>query len=297
MKEIGEKTIKEIYINIVKAIVIIFYFLVINLIYENIDINVLNTGIQCFSILILFGAIYSFEKSYKKDDFNLTIEGIELLILAILSLTIEHNTTKYNFEFKPYVLTISYIFATYFVLKGLVIYTKEKKKYVDSLSDVREIVKKEEPTKKEATKKTKRESKNNKEDNVNEKEKIKQEKDNKKEKLENVAEGHKKTEKTKQKDTKIKNKSNTKKTNNSNSDKNNRNNNKESKAQNKSTNNKTQNKNNNTKKDKVQNEGNISKEKKTSNINKNASKPEKVKENTKRNKKQNKENKIEEGKK
>ena len=270
MKEIGEKTIKDIYINIVKAIVIIFYFLVINLIYENVDINILNTGIQCFSILILFGAIYFFEKAYKKDDFNLTIEGIELLILAILSLTIEHNTTKYDFEFKPYVLTISYIFASYFVLKGLVIYTKEKKKYVDSLSDVREIVKKEEPTKKEATKKNKKGGKNSKEDKVNKNENSEQIKDKKSEqvtdkkseKLENVTEEHKKPEKTKQKDTKIKNKSNVKKTNNSDSDKSNRNN----------------------------------KEKKTSNINKNTSKSKTVKESTKKNKKQNEENKIEEGK-
>ena len=155
LKEVDEKTMKDVYANIVKAILVIFYFLIVNLAYENVNIETLNRGIQLFTMIFLFITIFIFEISYKKDDTKLAIEGIELLVLSFITLTIDHVITKYHFELKPYALVISYVYAIYFILKGIVIYTKGRKQYADSLSDIREIVKKEEPAKKEATKKSK----------------------------------------------------------------------------------------------------------------------------------------------
>ena len=150
LKEVDEKTMKDVYANIVKAILVIFYFLIVNLAYENVNIETLNRGIQLFTMIFLFITIFIFEISYKKDDTKLAIEGIELLVLSFITLTIDHVITKYHFELKPYALVISYVYAIYFILKGIVIYTKGRKQYADSLSDIREIVKKEEPAKKES---------------------------------------------------------------------------------------------------------------------------------------------------
>ena len=97
------------------------------------------------------------EKAYKKDDTSIALTGVELLVLSIHSLSIMHVINVYKYDFRYYLLTSSYIFSIYYVLKSIILYTKEKKEYLNSLSDISEIVKKEEPVKKEAKKKSKKE--------------------------------------------------------------------------------------------------------------------------------------------
>lgn len=178
MKEVNEKYLKEIYLNILKAIIIVLYFFVLNLACEKVSAIYLERGIQIFTMIFLFIAIYIFEKAYKKDDDNLAIQGIEILILSAYTLTSRHITNKFNFEFKTYSLVASYIFAIYFILKCIIIYTKGRKEIAENYSDVREIVKKEEPVIKEATKKNKKENKDKKiEDNKKEQPKDKKIKD------------------------------------------------------------------------------------------------------------------------
>lgn len=155
MKEVKEKYLKEIYLNVLKAIIIVLYFFVLTLAYEKINSEYIELGIEIFTMIFLFISIYIFERAYKEDNGNLAIQGIEILILSTYTLTSRHITNKYNFEFKTYLLVASYIFAIYFILKCIVIYTKGRKEEAENLSDIREIVKKEEPLKKEATKKTK----------------------------------------------------------------------------------------------------------------------------------------------
>ena len=72
------------------------------------------------------------------------------------ALFINHVITIYDFDFRVYLLTSSYIFAIYYVLKSIVIYTKARMKYLKSLSDVSEIVK-DEPIIKEAKKRKNKE--------------------------------------------------------------------------------------------------------------------------------------------
>lgn len=154
-KEVNEKYLKEIYLNILKAIIIILYFFVLNLSYENVSIEHLEIGIKAFTMIFLFISIYIFERAYKKDDDNLAIQGIEILVLATYTLTTDYITKKFDFNFKSYSLVAAYILAIYFILKCIIIYTKGRKEISDELSDIKEIVKKSEPIKKEATKKKK----------------------------------------------------------------------------------------------------------------------------------------------
>lgn len=156
MKEMGEKYLKEIYLNVLKAIIIIFYFLVLNLSYEKLNVEYLEKGIQILTMIFLFIAIYIFEKAYKKDDGNLAIQGIEILILATYTLTTRHITDKFNFNFKSYSLVAAYMYAIYFILRAIIVYTKGRKDLAENFSDIKEIVKKDEPIKKEATKKSKK---------------------------------------------------------------------------------------------------------------------------------------------
>ena len=57
MKEVSEKYLKEIYLNILKAIVIVLYFFVLNLAYTNINNEYLELGIKILTMVFLFTAI------------------------------------------------------------------------------------------------------------------------------------------------------------------------------------------------------------------------------------------------
>ena len=151
-KEVNEEYMKEIYLNILKAIVIVLYFFILNLAYENVRREYLDIA----------------KKAYKKDDGKIAIQGIEILALSTYTLTTEHIINKFKFDFKSYSLVASYLFATYFILKCIIVYTKGRKELVEERSDIREIVKKNEPIKKENTKKSKEDNIDNEEKKINE---------------------------------------------------------------------------------------------------------------------------------
>lgn len=151
-KEVSQEIMKKIFINLLKAISIMFYFVIINLAYVKIDIIKLTQYIEIFSGLFLLLGLIQLERAYKKDSGTIAITGIELLFLSFYTLSIIHITTLLKYDFRFYVLTFSYIFSIYYVLKCIIIYTKERRKYLESLSDISDIVREDEPIKKEAKK-------------------------------------------------------------------------------------------------------------------------------------------------
>ncbi len=155
MKEVSEKYMKKIYLNVLKAIIIVLYFFVLNVACENVNPQYLEKGIELCTMILLFISIFIFEWAYRKDDDDLAIQGIEILILSAYTLTSQHITKKFDFPLKNYLLVASYIFAIYFILKCIVVYTKGRKEMAENLSDIKEIVQKDQPVKKEATKKKK----------------------------------------------------------------------------------------------------------------------------------------------
>ena len=154
IKEEKNKLYKKLFKNIMIAIIISIYFIFLNLGNINIDANIFLTDIKVFSIIILGISIIIFEKAYKNDSGELTINAIEILVLACHTLSLIYVTNIFKFDFKYYVLTSSYIFSIYYTFKDIIIYTRENRKYLKQLSDISDIVKKEKPLKKKATKKS-----------------------------------------------------------------------------------------------------------------------------------------------
>lgn len=152
-QEVDKKYLKEIYFNIVKAIIALAYFIFLNFMYATLDAHPFERFMQFCTMILLFATIYIFEKAYNKDDDKLALQGIELLVFSACTLTIQYITKKFEFRFQNYSAALGYIFSIYFVLRGIIIYTQGRKKIVDDYSDIKEILKKEEPIKKEATKK------------------------------------------------------------------------------------------------------------------------------------------------
>ena len=151
-KEISQEILKKIFINLIIAIAIMGYFAILNYSYDKINQdNLVNIIEICSGVLLLISLIL-LEVSYKKDSGTLAITAIEFLVLTFHSLLIIHIITRYEYQFQFYILTSSYTIATYYVLKSIILYTKGRKEYLKGLSDISEIVKKEEPVKKEAKK-------------------------------------------------------------------------------------------------------------------------------------------------
>ena len=157
MEESNKKIRKKIFSNILMAIGIMVYFIVINFSYIRLDEKKLINGLKLVSMLILFLSIIIFEIAYHKDSGKIAINGIEILMLAIHTLTIWNVVNKIDISFQTYILFSTYAFAIYYILKSILIYTREKRKYLKSLSDIHEIVSKD-PIKKEAKKRKNKEN-------------------------------------------------------------------------------------------------------------------------------------------
>ena len=148
---------KKIFENLIIAVAMMLYFILINFSYLRMEEDLLLQGIKIASLTILFFSIIIFEVAYHKDSGRIAINGIEVLFLAILTLTIRLVTARFKIDFGKYIVYLAYTFTIYYILKSIILYTIEKKKYLDSLSDIHEIVSNE-PVKKEAKKRKKKEN-------------------------------------------------------------------------------------------------------------------------------------------
>ena len=197
---------EKIFKNLLSAIGVMLYFIVLNFAYTRMDLQRLVQDIEVFAGAFLVLGIWLLEKAYKEDKGEIALNGIELLVLALHSLSIMHVITLFKYDFRLYLLTSSYIIAIYYVFKSIVIYTKDRKEYLKGLSDIPEIVKEDEPVKKEAKKRKtileeqKEEGKNLKQKDTQEKNKTKKADNNSQSKT-NKTSMNKKTRTTKAKTT------------------------------------------------------------------------------------------------
>lgn len=141
-KDEKKKINKKIFQNIVMAIGIVVYFIFINLGFNNIEESIYLTDLKVFGTVAIGITIILFEKAYKKDSGELTIYGIEMLIIAICTL-LANYIYKFHYSKYMYIITsIAMLFAVYYVGKSIVIYVKMKNKALKKASDIHKIVRK-----------------------------------------------------------------------------------------------------------------------------------------------------------
>lgn len=134
---------KKIFENLIIAIAIMLYFILINFAYIRMQEDFIVKGIKYVSLVVLFFSISIFEIAYNNDNGILAINGIEILVLAISSLIASHIAQILNVDFQKYIIINAFSFLIYYVFKSIIISTNEKRKYLESLSDIHEILAKE----------------------------------------------------------------------------------------------------------------------------------------------------------
>ena len=142
-KELKEKVRAKIFTNAAIAICIILYFLFLFLGSANKTKGVRIIDLEIFSSIFLITSITLFEIAYKKDSETLAIHGIETLIVGIITLFLPYIIFELQPQYQIFYNLVGAYFGVYYIIKCICIAVKSKNNYSKSISDVKEIVKKE----------------------------------------------------------------------------------------------------------------------------------------------------------
>ncbi len=135
-KEKKNEIYTKIFENIICAIVILIYFILINIGYKSIKPEIFIIDLKVFSMSLILATICIFEYAYKKESGKYTIKGIELMIVAIATLSMLHIYQIYNNKFVNIETIVALLFSVYYVVKTIVIYIKNKKEIKQQVNNI-----------------------------------------------------------------------------------------------------------------------------------------------------------------
>ena len=131
-KGIYVKILKELIIPVVMVVLFTLTYIlkeVLNFITINVFVLILGT---------LSIAIYEF--SYRKSKEEYFIKGLEVNILTYIYIIFSNTLMQARLDFKSMLIYALVIFV-YYVIKSVIIYGIEKKKYIQKFIDTKDIVK------------------------------------------------------------------------------------------------------------------------------------------------------------
>lgn len=147
MNILKKPIIREIIADVICLILIILYFICFNTQVITLEQSIKIKYINISSMVFLAIAIIMFEVGYRKNKLKIFINGAEFLVFAIVVLLIKQIPKSLGYTVLKYTEIMIYTFIAYYILKAVLMYTKQKHDELESLSDIKEIVK-EEPQKK-----------------------------------------------------------------------------------------------------------------------------------------------------
>lgn len=143
-----QKVVKKVLINIGFAITMIVYLIIVALATKNIELSVLEKDLKIITLGILVSGLGVLERAYKKDNTQMAINAVEILVFGAINLCMIY-AIKINFiklgDFKDTINNITYIgsaVAVYYIIKSIIIAIKNVKKYKKENNDIKEIIKK-----------------------------------------------------------------------------------------------------------------------------------------------------------
>ena len=141
-KEYRKNINKKVIYNVVLLVVILVYLISVDLSSLYMDTSVYLRIIKVISIVLATISIVYFELGYKKDNENVFLYGIEVFVIALITLFCCYAYELYFHNYNKILIIIATIVAIYYLLKIIYINRKMKKEYFRSLNDIKEITKK-----------------------------------------------------------------------------------------------------------------------------------------------------------
>lgn len=145
---------QKVVLNLIYITFVTIYFVFLGIIEKYMNPDVFLIYIKATSFVFLILTILIFEKAYKEDNDTIALNGIEFLVISIFTLLILYIPRVIEIENTTYIVFGLCLFISYYIIKNILIYTKERKAELDKLSDIKEIVK-DVPIKKETRRKNK----------------------------------------------------------------------------------------------------------------------------------------------
>ena len=145
---------QKVVLNLIYITFVTIYFVFFGIIEKYMNPDVFLIYIKATSFVFLILTILIFEKAYKEDNDTIALNGIEFLVIPIFTLLILYIPRVIEIENTTYIVFGLCLFISYYIIKNILIYTKERKAELDKLSDIKEIVK-DVPIKKETRRKNK----------------------------------------------------------------------------------------------------------------------------------------------
>lgn len=138
--DVKNKIIEKILNNFFIALDILLLFIILIIAGKKLPKDITLVIYKISSIVFLIFTFCLFEISYKKENDEMAITGIETLFLSIILLL-----SPYFLIEKPKILTsiMGVYFSAYYTIKNLYIYKKEKIIFLKNKSDINQIIKKE----------------------------------------------------------------------------------------------------------------------------------------------------------
>lgn len=147
---------KRIFENLLISIAIMAFNILLIFGTFNIEKGVYLKDIKVFSLALCVFTVLIWEIAYKKESTKICIWGIESAVVSLYVLFCSYVYILQENKYILYLALFSYVFTIYYIIKNIKIFKKMKREYINSLSDIKEIVEKEEPEKKlETTRKRK----------------------------------------------------------------------------------------------------------------------------------------------
>ena len=125
---------------ILSAIIVYAYFIFLNLGIRNIHQNILLTDLKVFSVSLAIVAVMLLEFAYRKKETKNLYRGIEVLVLAIITMLLQYIILYLTPKYRIIVPIFAVIYNIYFVLKALFLLYKTKSSYIKNLSDIKDII-------------------------------------------------------------------------------------------------------------------------------------------------------------
>ena len=140
-QEIKDNIDETCFFNIVIAILITFFFAVINYSFYKLQTDMFMIVAKAMAFGMAIVSVGIFEHSYREDKIVITLYGIETIICAILTAFIPYVYIYAEKIYRGFIMTVPLLFAAYYVLKTIITYISKYSKYRrESITDIKEIL-------------------------------------------------------------------------------------------------------------------------------------------------------------
>ena len=139
-EEEKNKIFKKCRTNVIILIVIIIYLILLQIGESNIQTDTYFIILKVLNIVLILGTIIMFEISYRCNKNEIILHSIELLVISLFTLFLIPAYSLYYGNFYKVIVFGIILSILYYSLKCVIIIIKVKKKYYESLNDIKTIV-------------------------------------------------------------------------------------------------------------------------------------------------------------